>query len=48
VSDDPLVTTLVPFLGHGSDGADAWVRMNMSERRRIAMQAAHEKDQGTL
>jgi len=48
MSDEPLSTAIVPFLGHGSAGADAWLRMHKAERRRLAMQAAREKDRGTL
>ncbi len=46
--DDPSPEAIVPFLGHGNEGADVWLRMQKSERRRIAMQAAREKDRGTL
>ncbi len=49
MSDTPSTSTaLVQFLGHGSEGADAWVRMHTSDRRRLAMWAAREKDLGTL
>ena len=41
-------TAVVQFLGHGGEGADAWMRMNKSDRRRVAMRAAREKDRGTL
>ncbi len=41
-------TALVPYLGHGHDGADAWLRMHPSDRRRTAMQAARERDGTTL
>ena len=43
-----LSTALVHYLGTGADGATAWLRMPRSDRRRIAMQAAREKDAGTL
>jgi integrase/recombinase XerC len=39
---------LVPFLGHGADGATAWSRLAPGERRRTALQAAREHDQPTL
>ena len=39
---------LVPFLGHGDDGATAWSRLAPSERRRTAMRAARGHDQPTL
>jgi len=48
MSDTSPSTAIVPFLGHGSAGADAWLRMHPSERRRLAMRAAREKDVGTL
>jgi len=48
MSDEPLSTAIVPFLGHGSEGADAWMHMHTSDRRRVAMRAAREKDLGTL
>jgi len=41
-------TALVPYLGTGADGANAWLRMPRSDRRRIAMRAAREKDASTL
>ncbi len=41
-------TALVHYLGTGNDGATAWLRMPRSDRRRIAMRAAREKDAGTL
>ncbi|MDQ2828763.1 MAG: integrase, partial [Chloroflexota bacterium] len=41
-------TALVHYLGTGNDGANAWLRMPKSDRRRIAMQAAREHDAGTL
>jgi len=40
----PVSTALVPFLGDGDEGADAWVRMHRSDRRRLAMEAACGKD----
>ncbi len=48
MSDEPIATAIVPFLGHGSEGADAWMHMHTSGRRRVAMRAAREKDLGTL
>jgi len=41
-------TALVPYLGTGADGAAAWLRLPRSDRRRIAMQAAREKDEAAL
>jgi len=41
-------TALVPFLGYGDEGADAWVRMHTSDRRRLAMEAARDKDVAVL
>ncbi len=41
-------TALVPFLGYGDEGADAWVRMHTSDRRRLAMKAARDKDVAVL
>jgi hypothetical protein len=32
----PAVTALVPYLGHGEEGAAAWLRLAPSDRRRIA------------
>jgi len=46
--DQRQCTALVPFFGQGSEGAQAWLRMHTSERRRITMRAAREKDYGTL
>ncbi len=46
--DEPTGTAVVPFLGHGGEGADAWTRMQKSDRRRLAMRAAREKDLSTL
>ena len=40
----PGTTALVPFLGYGDEGTDAWVRMHTSDRRRLAMEAARGKD----
>ncbi len=48
MSDASPPTAMVPFLGSGNEGADAWLRMHTSERRRVAMRAAREKDRGTL
>ncbi len=45
--DEPIPTastSVVPFLGYGDEGADAWVRMHTSDRRRLAMEAARGKD----
>ena len=39
---------LVPYLGHGDARAAAWVRLAPGDRRRTAMQAAHEHDGPTL
>ncbi len=39
---------LVPFLGHGDEGATAWSRLAPGDRRRTAMQAARDHDQSTL
>ena len=44
----PGSTALVPFLGYGAEGADAWVRMHRSDRRRLAMEAARDKDVAVL
>jgi len=44
----PTSTSVVPFLGYGDEGADAWVRMHKSDRRRIAMEAARNKDMTVL
>src|SRR5579863_8122639 len=41
-------TALVPYLGAGDDGALAWLRLSPAERRRTAMQAAHDHDAATL
>lgn len=41
-------TALVPFLGYGDEGADAWVRMHKSDRRRLVMEAARGKDEAVL
>ncbi len=41
-------TALVPYLGPGDDGALAWLRLAPAERRRTAMQAAHDHDAATL
>ena len=35
-------TALVPYFGAGDDGTLAWLRLSRPERRRTAMQAAHE------
>jgi len=49
MSDNPPESTaLVPFLGDGDEGADAWVKMHKSDRRRIAMEAARNKDMTVL
>jgi len=48
MSDAPSTSAVVPFLGYGRDGADAWLRMYTAKRRRAAMAAAREKDLGTL
>jgi integrase/recombinase XerC len=39
---------LIPYLGHGDDGAIAWSRLAPSDRRRTAMQAARDHDRATL
>jgi integrase/recombinase XerC len=39
---------LVPYLGHGDDGATAWSRLALGDRRRTAMQAARDHDRATL
>ncbi len=44
----PFTTAIVPYLGQGEEGATAWVRLAASDRRRMAMQAAHEHDRATL
>ncbi len=41
-------TSVVPFLGYGDEGADAWVGMHKSDRRRLAMEAARDKDVAVL
>jgi integrase/recombinase XerC len=41
-------TALVPYLSHGEEGATAWLHLAPSDRRRIAMGAAHEQDATTL
>ncbi len=49
--DEPIPTastSVVPFLGYGDEGADAWVRMHKSDRRRLAMEAACGKDVAVL
>jgi len=46
--DDPSSTAVVPFLGYGDEGSDAWVKMRTSDRRRIAMEAARIKDVAVL
>jgi hypothetical protein len=35
---------LIPYLGHGDDGAAAWARLVPDDRRRTAMQAARDHD----
>lgn len=44
----PTSTSLVPFLGAVAEGADAWVRMHRSDRRRLATEAARDKDVAVL
>ncbi len=44
----PQPPALVPFLGYGDAGADAWVRMHKSDRHRLAMEAARDKDVAVL
>jgi len=44
----PISAALVPYLGPGDDGALAWLRLAPAERRRTAMQAAHDHDAETL
>jgi len=44
----PTSMSVVPFLGDGDEGADAWVKMHKSDRRRIAMEAARNKDMTVL
>ena len=44
----PPSTSVVPFLGDGAAGADAWVRMHRSDRRRLAMAAARGQDVAVL
>jgi integrase/recombinase XerC len=44
----PSSTALVPYLGHGEEGATAWVHLARSDRRRTAMGAADEHDAATL
>src|SRR5207248_4837633 len=39
---------LVPYLGHGDEGATTWARLAPGERRRTAMQAARDHDGPTL
>jgi len=41
-------TALVPYLGTADDGLNPWLRLHPSERRRLAMQAAHERDTTAL
>src|SRR5262249_2701935 len=44
----PSSTALIPYLGHGEEGATAWLHLAPSDRRRTAMGAAHEHDAATL
>jgi integrase/recombinase XerC len=44
----PSSTALVPYLGHGEEGATAWLHLAPSDRRRTAMGAAHDHDAATL
>jgi len=44
----PGSTALVPFLGYGAEGADAWVKMHKSDRRRLVMEAARGKELAVL
>jgi len=44
----PESTALIPFLGDGDEGSDAWIRMHTSDRRRLAMEAARGKDAAVL
>jgi integrase/recombinase XerC len=44
----PSSTALMPYLGHGEEGATAWLHLAPSDRRRTAMGAAHEHDAATL
>ncbi len=37
-------SALVPYLGAAADGLTPWLRLHPSERRRLAMQAARERD----
>ena len=39
---------LVPYLGTVDDGLNPWLRLQPSERRRLAMQAARERDTAAL
>ncbi len=39
---------LVPYLGTADDGLNPWLRLHPSERRRLAMQAARERDAAAL
>jgi len=39
---------LVPYLGTADDGLNPWLRLQPAERRRLAMQAAHERDAPAL
>ncbi len=39
---------LVPYLGTDDDGLNPWLRLHPSERRRLAMQAAHERNATAL
>jgi len=39
---------LVPYLGAADDGLNPWLRLHPSERRRLAMQAARERDAAAL
>ncbi len=41
-------TALVPYLGAADDGLNSWLRLHPSERRRLAMQAARERDATAL
>src|SRR5579864_6380870 len=50
MSATPVVpcVALVPYLGHGDEGAAAWAHLAPGDRQRTAMQAAREQDGPTL
>ena len=44
----PPAIALVSYLGAADDGLNPWLRFQPAERRRLAMQAAHERDAAAL